>query len=208
MTPGALTLNATYPVTDVFHATSVSPPVIHTVSGGGTAPNYQGVWWNAPANSESGWGINLAHQGDTIFASWFTYDTLGRGWWLVMTATKTGSNTYSGKLYQTRGPAFDAVPCDPSTVVATEAGTGTLVFTDSNNGTFKYVIGSTDQTKAITREVFGPLPVCTFGAVTDLTTATNLSDLWWRSPRRLSRVGASISTSKATRFSRHGSPTT
>jgi hypothetical protein len=37
--------------------------------------NYQGIWWNA---SESGWGINLAHQGDTVFASWFTYDTAGK----------------------------------------------------------------------------------------------------------------------------------
>ena len=33
MTPGTLTLTATYPVTDVFHDTSVSPPVTHTVSG-------------------------------------------------------------------------------------------------------------------------------------------------------------------------------
>ena len=39
-----------------------------------SAPNYQGLWWNAPPNSESGWGINLTHQGDVIFATWFTYD--------------------------------------------------------------------------------------------------------------------------------------
>ena len=144
--------------------------------------NYQGLWWNAPAASESGWGINLAHQGDTIFASWFTYDTTGKGWWLVMTATKTGADTYTGTLYKTRGPAFNAVPFDPATVVATEVGTGTLVFTDANNGTFNYVIGATNQTKTITREVFGTLPVCTFGTVADLTTATNYQDLWWRTP--------------------------
>ncbi len=63
--------------------------------GGAPAPNYQGLWWNAPAGSESGWGINFAHQGDTIFASWFTYDVNGHGWWLVMTAQKTG-NVYVG----------------------------------------------------------------------------------------------------------------
>jgi hypothetical protein len=144
--------------------------------------NYQGLWWNAPANSESGWGINFAHQGDTIFASWFTYDTTGRGWWVVMTAQKTGTNTYSGKLYTTRGPAFSAVPFDPSMVVATEAGTGTLTFTDANNGTFNYVIGATNQTKTITREAFGPLPICQFGTVADVTTATNYQDLWWKMP--------------------------
>ena len=61
-------------------------------------------------------------------------------------------------------------------------GTGTLVFTDANNGTFNYVIGATNQTKTITREAFATLPVCTFGTVADLTTATNYQDLWWRKP--------------------------
>jgi hypothetical protein len=144
--------------------------------------NYQGLWWKAPANSESGWGLNLAHQGDTVFASWFTYDTNGKGWWLVMTALKTGANTYSGKLYTTRGPAFNAALFDPAAVVPTETGTGTLTFTDANNGTFNYVIGSFNQTKTITRQTFGPLPTCTFGTVTDLATAVNFQDLWWKKP--------------------------
>ncbi|MHB8494372.1 MAG: hypothetical protein ACYDDG_07340, partial [Casimicrobiaceae bacterium] len=47
------------------------------------APNYQGLWWAAPAGSESGWGINFAHQGNIIFATWFTYDTTGKAWWLA-----------------------------------------------------------------------------------------------------------------------------
>ena len=37
--------------------------------------NYQDLWWN-PA--ESGWGINLAHQGDTIVATWSTYGADGK----------------------------------------------------------------------------------------------------------------------------------
>ena len=40
--------------------------------------NFQGLWWNAPAGSESGWGINFAHQGDVIFATWFTHDAMAR----------------------------------------------------------------------------------------------------------------------------------
>jgi hypothetical protein len=151
-------------------------------TGAVAALNVQGLWWNAPANSESGWGVNLAHQGDTIFASWFTYDTSGKGWWLVVTATKTATNTYSGKLYTTRGPAFNATPWDPTTVVATEAGTATFTFTDANNGTFHYVVGAVDQTKTLVREVFGTLPACSFGTVPDLTTATNYQDLWWKKP--------------------------
>ena len=42
--------------------------------------NFQGTWWNAPGGSESGWGINFAHQGDMIFATWFTHDANGRAW--------------------------------------------------------------------------------------------------------------------------------
>ncbi len=67
---------------------------------GGTpqAPTMQGLWWNAPGGSESGWGINLAHQGNTIFLTWFTYDLTGKAWWLSMTANKTADNSYTGTI--------------------------------------------------------------------------------------------------------------
>ncbi len=148
-----------------------------------TAPggvSYQGLWWKAPANSESGWGLNLAHQGDTIFASWFTYDTAGKGWWLVVTMNKTGTGTYGGDLYTTSGARFDAF--NPANVTPTKVGTATLTFTDANNGTFNYVIGAVNQSKAITREAFGTIPTCTFGTVANLSTATNYQDLWWNKP--------------------------
>ncbi len=73
------TFDATQPRS--YAATSSSPP------------NYQGLWWNSPPESESGWGINLAHQGDKIFATWFTYDSAGKAYWLSMTAAKTADRT-------------------------------------------------------------------------------------------------------------------
>ena len=144
--------------------------------------NFQGLWWKSPAGSESGWGINFAHQADTIFATWFTYNLSGYGSWLVMTAAKTGPTTYTGTLYATTGPPFGSAPFNPATVVATPVGTGTLNFSDSSNGTFAYAIGSTSQVKTITREQFGTLPTCTYGAQTDLALATNYTDLWWATP--------------------------
>ena len=86
--------------------------------------NYQGLFWNAPAGSESGWGMNVAHQGDVIFVTWFTYDATGKALWLSMTANKTAEGVYTGTLYQTRGPAFSAVPFSPAAVTATPVGTG------------------------------------------------------------------------------------
>src|SRR5438552_4292211 len=107
------------------------------------ALNFQGIWWAAPAASESGWGINFAHQADTIFASWFTYDLQGKGWWLVMTAPKTGTGVYQGDLLATHGPRFDAF--DTTQFKFDKVGTGTLTFTDVNNGSFRYIIRAVGQ---------------------------------------------------------------
>ena len=144
-------------------------------------PSYQGLWWKAPADSESGWGINLAHQGNDLFATWFTYDATGKGMWLSMTAGKSGPD-YIGTLYQTRGPPFSAVPFNPAAITRTPVGSGKLTFSDKNNGSFAYILDGITQTKAITRQIFGPVPACVFGAQVNLALATNYQDLWWAAP--------------------------
>jgi serine protease len=148
----------------------------------------QGLWWNAPANSEAGWGISFAHQGSTIFATWFTYDLTGKGWWLSMTANKTASSpdTYTGQLFETHGPAFSAVPFppmgSPGGATGTSVGTATLSFGDVNRASFNYIVNGTQQTKTLTRQVFGPLPTCVYGAQPNFAAATNFQDLWWAAP--------------------------
>jgi hypothetical protein len=164
---------------------SVSPATSVQVIAAGP-PNYEGLWWTSPAGSESGWGINFAHQGNTIFATWFTYDLTGNAWWLSMTAQQTATGTYAGTLFQNTGPPYNSATFNPALVTSTSVGSGTLTFTDLNDGTFAYTVtstsGTTTQTKNITREVFGQLPTCTFGIFTDLTVAYNYQDLWWASP--------------------------
>jgi hypothetical protein len=146
------------------------------------AANYEGLWWNSPAESESGWGINFAHQGDVIFATWFTYDSTGNPWWVSMTADKTANATYAGTLYQTSGPAFNAVPFDPAQVKATAVGNATLTFSNKDTGTFAYTLNGVTQSKAITRQVFATPPNCSFGTTQDMSQATNYQDLWWNAP--------------------------
>jgi hypothetical protein len=160
---------------------SVSPATSVQVIAAGP-PNYEGLWWNSPAGSESGWGINLAHQGGTIFATWFTYDQAGKAWWLDMTAQLTLTGDYSGTLFQQVGPPFNSVPFNPALVFGTAVGTGTLTFTSLNKATFTYTVNGITQTKTITRQVFGQLPTCTFAIQTDLTLAYNYQDLWWAAP--------------------------
>ena len=146
------------------------------------AVNYQGLWWASPAGSESGWGINFAHQGDIIFATWFTYDTTGKAWWLSMIAVKIADSVYQGQLVQTRGPAFSAVPFDPNAVTQVVVGNATLTFTDANTAQFSYTVNGIAQVKTLTRELFGAAPVCAFGAQPNLALATNYQDLWWAAP--------------------------
>ena len=155
-------------------STSVTAPAAPAI-------NYEGLWWNSPAGSESGWGINFAHQGTIIFASWFTYDLTGKGLWLTMTAPQIATGVYSGALYTTTGPAFNAVPFNPAQVKLTQVGTGTLSFSDANDGTFAYTVNGVAQMKNITRQVFGPLPVCAT-ATASLAAAINYTDLWWAAP--------------------------
>src|SRR5438552_2091823 len=101
------------------------------------AANYQGLWW-VPAGLESGWGLNLAHQAATIFATWFTYDTDGTPLWLSATLSKGVGESFSGALLKTAGPAFNAVPFDPNAVTRTTVGNATLSFSDGDTGAFDY----------------------------------------------------------------------
>src|SRR5690606_37236302 len=87
------------------------------------ANNYVGLWWAAPAGSESGWGINFAHQGDIIFATWFTYDATGKPWWLIADLHRAATNTYTGSVSTVRGVPFDATPWDTTRIVETVIGT-------------------------------------------------------------------------------------
>ncbi len=115
--------------------------------------NYQDLWWN-PA--EPGWGVNVTHQGDVLFATLFTYDASGRGLWLVMSDGKrTGPGNYSGALYQLRGPAFDASPW--GSVSLTQVGTMAFAFSGGNAGTMTYTVNGTHVVKSIQRQVFGAL---------------------------------------------------
>ncbi|HYC38449.1 MAG TPA: hypothetical protein VEC19_18620 [Usitatibacter sp.] len=124
-------------------------------------PNYQDLWW-ATAGSESGWGLNVTHQGDLLFVTWFTYGPDGRGMWIVGSAlARTGNATYEGTLYRTVGPPFSAQPWDPARVGMAAAGHAKLAFRDDGNGTFDYTLDGITQSKGISRQVFAaPATVC------------------------------------------------
>jgi len=142
------------------------------------AANYQGLWWRSPGGSENGWGVNVAHQGDILFTTWYTYDLDGSAMWLFSDAHKGTGSTYTGQLYQSRGSPFSADPYDPSRFTPTTVGSVTFTFTDANNGTFAYTVNGITQSKPITKFVYSsPAPTC---AASSNVSTTNYQDLWWR----------------------------
>jgi outer membrane protein assembly factor BamB len=144
--------------------------------------NAHGLWYKSPAESESGWGVNFAQQGQIMFMTWFTYDTDRKPvWFVVSKGDRIEGNLYRGKLYRTTGPAFSSVPFSPSQVHLAEVGTATFEFDDNANGVFHATIAGTRYTHAITRQVYAlPLPTCAPAAAT--TRGTNYQDLWYAAP--------------------------
>jgi hypothetical protein len=122
------------------------------------ATNYQDLWWN-PA--ESGWGVNLAHQGNVIFATLYTYDANGNPMWLAMSSGQlVGTRTYQGPLHRYSGPAFNTSPWAPP-VTPLEVGVMRFTFTDGKSGTLTYSVNGVTVTKSITRYEFSnPKPQC------------------------------------------------
>jgi hypothetical protein len=184
VTPSATT-TYTVTATNVAGSTQASATVAISTGGQGIAKNYDGLWWGAPAGSESGWGINFSHQGNMIFATWFAYNAAGNSYWLTMLAQATDSTglAFAGDLYETQGPSFNAAPFDPQKVARRKVGTGRLAFTDADNGTFTYAVGNVEQMKPIVRQVFANAGAkCTFGSVASLFQLRNYQGLWWAAP--------------------------
>ena len=122
------------------------------------ATNYQDLWW-VPNGIEPGRGVTLAHQGDAIFATWYTYDVDGSPLWLSALARRVGtSSTYNGTLVRTSGPRFDAY--DATKLAALPVGTATLSFADGNNASVSISTSGAGglpmvgQSRAITRFPF------------------------------------------------------
>ena len=123
-----------------------------------TATNYQDLWWVAGA-AEDGWGVNFAHQGDSVYATWYTYDVDGTPLWLTALAPRQGAtDVYAGKIFRTSGPRFDNY--NPALIQKSEVGAATFTFADGNHVAFTYTTNGTGglpavtQTKQLTRFLF------------------------------------------------------
>ncbi|HYC37782.1 MAG TPA: hypothetical protein VEC19_15245 [Usitatibacter sp.] len=109
--------------------------------------------WFDPA--ESGWGLNLIHQGDTLFGTLFVYDTDGQPKWLVASALVGGPTSYSGALHECAGPWFGG--SFSSVEVACNA-VGTMRFDlGDSTAVVDYTVGNVRVAKQVQRFTFRPV---------------------------------------------------
>lgn len=160
-----------------LNTTSIGPYTLISsfTAGQASTASYTGLWWN-PA--ESGWGLNTNHQGDTVFATLFTYAPDGIGMWLVASGlARQADGSYSGPLYRTTGPPYFTVPW--TSISVTQVGSMTLRFASATSATLSYTFNGTTVNKSIQRQVYGsPVPECTMGTGTR-SGEINYQDLWW-----------------------------
>lgn len=120
------------------------------------SPDPTGLWW---VPQESGWGLSLTQQGETVVAVLFVYDDAQRPAWYVAATSDTGVRfdpnvgpIFSGTLYRTSGPWFGAT-FDPRAVTATPVGTLGL-YELNGNVTVSYSINGVSVTKSLVQQTF------------------------------------------------------
>lgn len=110
--------------------------------------------WFPP--DESGWGLNVIEQADTIFTTMFVYDAAGASHWyvgsqLLRSAPRAdGTSVYSGPLYEATGPYY-AVPFNASAVARRQVGNIAFDVRDASSALLIYSVDGVAVTRTVTR---------------------------------------------------------
>jgi hypothetical protein len=111
--------------------------------------------WLAP--NESGWGLNIIEQGDTLFGTLFVYDSSGRARWYSASnltyeqcappdAASDCWGRYRGALAESTGPYF-GTSFNPSAVQRRQVGTMTIDFFGNNTAYVTYTVDGVGVTR-------------------------------------------------------------
>ncbi len=132
--------------------------------------NYTDHWWGGA--SASGWGVQISHQGNQVFAGWYSYNPQGTATWLTAIGTQDPNNArrFTGNLYQVNpGIPFSTISGPVPSTATTQAGTFEFNFANGEAGTFIYSLPAfsiSNRSLAIQRFAVtsGALNVCAVAA--------------------------------------------
>ncbi len=119
--------------------------------------DYSDMWWNP---QESGWGMNIAQQGDTAFVTLFVYDPDGRPTWYVASNAArfaedaSGNPAFRGLLYKTMGP-WHGGTFDPSQVNVQIVGDIVIEPREGGKLYVNYFAAGARAEKVVQRQTFG-----------------------------------------------------
>ena len=114
----------------------------------------QDLWWAGP--DLSGWGLNVAKNGNRLFAVLFIYDDDGNPMWVVMPSGQWDPvhNVWYGPIYRPKGSPFNAY--DAARLEVGDAiGTMSLSWSTVDEGNIDYVIDGVAGGTRTLRYVFG-----------------------------------------------------
>lgn len=120
--------------------------------------NASDLWWDP---NESGWGLNVIHQGDTLFATLFVYGSDGQPTWYSASNLATSGDgashdrplVFTGALVESRGPAFGPT-FDPNAVTRRTVGTMTFEMLGAGTANLRYSVDGVTVSKAVQRFSF------------------------------------------------------
>jgi hypothetical protein len=121
------------------------------------ATDLSDLWLNF---AEAGWGVNVSHQADILFLTFFVYGPDQQPHWYSASSVQyqatnaSGHQIYSGQLAQTTGPWFGSGTFNPSAVAANVVGNVTFTATTVTTATMTYNVGATSVSKQLTRYAF------------------------------------------------------
>ena len=115
--------------------------------------NYNDLWWDP---NESGWGVNIAQQGSTLFLTFLIYGVDSKPTWVTGQLSKTGQGTtgepvFSGDMVATTGSYYGG-PFDAAAVTRRSVGTVSFSPADAVSGTLTYTIDGVRVSKAVVRQ--------------------------------------------------------
>ena len=112
-------------------------------------PGLTGTWWGGADRAGEGFLLEFGTSNDalTLFASFYTYDSMGNQAWLVAAPTdglEDGSNSVEVTVFQVTGPMWGA-DFNPDDRVTATWGTGTFTFDSCTSGSVLLTPGEDAQ---------------------------------------------------------------
>ena len=118
-----------------------------------TVPLYGGMWWGGAG--QDGWGVSIQQQGQTLFATWYTYGADGKVTWFYMSGGSwTSATAYTGTLYRATSGPWLGVNYNAANFKVITVGTLKLDFSSPNAGTMTSTVDGATLTRPISRFAF------------------------------------------------------